>query len=54
MSIYNDIYIGGSDELRGIVVNCQPDQFQKDMVKLDKDDYVAIRHLAQELDWDDE
>jgi len=54
MSVYNDIHIlrrpDGGDDRIGIV--CNPDQFTKDRVALDWEDYQRIVELAQDLGWE--
>lgn len=50
MSVYNDIYI--SNKPVGVIaVDFNPDQFTRDFVLLDKEDFLKILHLARELGW---
>jgi len=49
MSIYNDIHSNPAREQ--IVVDCQPDQYSRDTVCLDKEDFEEIQEQAKKLGW---
>lgn len=53
MSVYNDIYKGqrkNGEKYIGII--CNPDQYSKDSITLDEDDYWEIREKARQLGWE--
>ena len=50
MSIYNDISVK-NEPVGRIIVDCAPDQYRRDTVNLDQEDYERIQTLAKELGW---